>query len=66
MINRYGPPISCASVSVELESKIMRLPIPWFEKVCNGEDNAQYDANASNHNIRDSKERIFAAHDRPG
>jgi hypothetical protein len=32
----------------------------------NGEDDAEDDAKTSHHNIRDSKERVFAAHDRSG
>ena len=40
--------------------------MPWFEKMRNGEDDAQDDANTSDDNISNSKKRILAAHDGPG
>lgn len=42
------------------------LHIPGLHEVCNGEDDPQDNADTPYHDISDSKERVFAAHDCPG
>jgi hypothetical protein len=65
MRDKCDLPIFLNSVSVEICSKHARKYMPWFDKMCDSEYNAQDDAEATNHDIRDSQEGILAAHDSP-
>ena len=65
MRDKCDPPISLNSVSVETRSKNVRKYMPRFDKMCDGEYNAQDDAEATNYDISDPQEGILAAHDSP-
>jgi hypothetical protein len=65
MRDKCDPPIFLNGVSVEICSKNVKEYIPWFDKVCDSEYNAQDNAEATNHDIGNSQERVLAAHDSP-
>ena len=52
-------------VLVEICSKNVKEYIPWFDKVCDSEYNAQDNAEATNYDIGNSQERVLATHDSP-
>lgn len=40
--------------------------VPWFDQMCNGEDDAENDAKTANDDVCDAEEGVLAAHDRSG
>jgi hypothetical protein len=63
MRDKCDLPIFLNSVSGEIYSKNVRKYMPWFDKMCKSEYNAQDDAKATNHDIGDSQKGILATHD---